>query len=508
VVAQINGSELMPEKVNILLVDDQPAKLLSYEVVLRPLGQNLIRAASARDALVELLKTEIAVILIDVEMPEIDGFQLAAMIREHPRFSATAIIFVSAVHLTQEDIARGYAMGAIEYAAVPVIPEVLRAKVRVFVDLYRKTRELQYLNDELEQRVAERTAELEASTRRQAILSREVDHRAKNAMAVVQSIVRLTQARNIDEYMSTLEGRIGALARNHTLLSESRWEGSNLLTIIEEELAPYRTNDPNRLTVSGPSIVLQPAASQNLALAIHELATNAAKYGALSAPQGRLSVVLSLQPNALVIEWDETGGPEISEPQTTGFGAKLIAASMNQHRGTFEFEWARSGLKCRLTIPRGTDVDGNSTGKSATTCINMATGSDHRPTALVVEDEPLIGMMIADHLAEFNFKVLGPFQRIDEAFSAVNERELDVALLDINLGGTLVYPIASRLREMNVPFIFISGYAADGVDDRFAGTPLLQKPVDKQQLFQTVLSVTGRAKPLPPIRSEPAPAVK
>jgi CheY-like chemotaxis protein len=130
------------EKVNILLVDDQPAKILSYEVILKDLGENLIKVTSGRQALEQLLKVDVAVILVDVSMPDLDGFELAALIRQHPRFETTAIIFVSAVHFTDIDRLRGYAMGAVDYVPVPVIPEVLRAKVRVFVDLYRKTRQL------------------------------------------------------------------------------------------------------------------------------------------------------------------------------------------------------------------------------------------------------------------------------------------------------------------------------------------------------------------------------
>ena len=153
------------EKVNILLVDDQPAKLLSYEVILRDIDENLIKASSGREALEQLLKTEIAVVLMDVCMPELDGFELAAMIRDHPRFRKTAIIFISAIHLTEVDRLRGYEMGAVDYVPVPVVPEVLCAKVKIFAELYRKSRQLEQLNAELERRVADRTAELERSNR-------------------------------------------------------------------------------------------------------------------------------------------------------------------------------------------------------------------------------------------------------------------------------------------------------------------------------------------------------
>src|SRR5579884_2486715 len=154
------------DKVNILMVDDQPAKLLSYETILSDLGENLIKATSAREALEHLLKSEIAIVLMDVSMPEMDGFELAAMMRQHPRYQKTAIIFVSAVHLTELDRLKGYEAGAVDYIPVPVIPAILRAKVAVFADLYRKTEQLEELNADLERRVEERTAALEASTAR------------------------------------------------------------------------------------------------------------------------------------------------------------------------------------------------------------------------------------------------------------------------------------------------------------------------------------------------------
>src|ERR1700730_17317935 len=139
----------MREKVNILMVDDQPAKLLSYEVILAELGENLIKANSGREALEYLLREDVAIVLMDVSMPELDGFELADMIRQHPRFQKTAIIFISGVHLTDLDQLKGYQRGAADYLSVPVNPELLRAKVSVFSDLHRKTHQLEALNREL-----------------------------------------------------------------------------------------------------------------------------------------------------------------------------------------------------------------------------------------------------------------------------------------------------------------------------------------------------------------------
>lgn len=137
------------DKVSILMVDDQPAKLLSYEAILSDLGENLIKANSGREALEHLLKNDVAVVLMDVSMPELDGFELADIIRQHPRFQRTAILFISAVHMSDLDRLKGYQRGAVDYISVPVIPELLKAKVSVFAELHRKTQQLEALNREL-----------------------------------------------------------------------------------------------------------------------------------------------------------------------------------------------------------------------------------------------------------------------------------------------------------------------------------------------------------------------
>jgi signal transduction histidine kinase len=136
----------MPEKINILIVDDQPGKLLTYEAMLAELGENLIMVRSGMEALEQLLKTDVALVLMDVSMPGMDGFETAQMIHDHPRFQNTPIVFVSGIHVTDLDRLKGYQHGAVDYVSVPVIPELLRAKVRVFAELHRKSQQLEALN--------------------------------------------------------------------------------------------------------------------------------------------------------------------------------------------------------------------------------------------------------------------------------------------------------------------------------------------------------------------------
>jgi signal transduction histidine kinase len=200
------AGRLRPDAVKILIVDDQPSKLLTYEAILSELGEELIRANSATEALEALLRHEIAVVLADVVMPDLDGYELAAMIRQHPRCQRTSIIFVSAVMMAEPDRLRGYASGAVDYVPVPVVPEILRAKVNIFAELYRKTRALEQLNAELEQRVAARTAELEATTAALREADRRKDeflamlaHELRNPLAPIRTAVQLLRLKELPE---------------------------------------------------------------------------------------------------------------------------------------------------------------------------------------------------------------------------------------------------------------------------------------------------------------------
>ena len=208
------------EKVSILLVDDQPARLMSYEVILGALGQNLVRAASGAEALERLMKEEFAVVLLDVSMPEMDGFETAALIHEHPRFERTPIVFVTGYQITDFDRLRGYELGAVDYVFVPVVPEILRSKVSVFVELHQQRRELQALNRRLEAAnaelaianstlEAEKTRELQALNRTLEQANAELAHANATLEAEVIERSRLEEAmratdRRKDEFLMML----------------------------------------------------------------------------------------------------------------------------------------------------------------------------------------------------------------------------------------------------------------------------------------------------------------
>jgi PAS domain S-box-containing protein len=609
-----------PDTVNILLVDDQPAKLLSYEVMLGGLGENLIKVASAREALEQLLKTDIAVILIDVCMPELDGFDLAKMIREHPRFQRIAIIFISAIHVSETDYLRGYDAGAVDYVPVPVVPEVLRAKVRVFSELYRKTRQLEELNRDLESRVSERTAALESAAARllqseqgrslalaagdmgswaydvscdtwtwdeghrrifgvdddfvptsnsirdaihpddvaaldaagkslsadspsyrietrvvrpngdvrwcaasavasfdaqarmmrvsgvttditerkdaemrQALLAREVDHRARNALAIVQAIIRLARADTLENYVQTIEGRIRALAQTHELLSQARWQGADVHRLVMEEVAPYRTAG-RRIAVDGPSAIVSPETAQSIALTLHELATNAAKYGALSAKDGELSVRWRLCEGRLTLDWTEKGGPGVTAPSSTGFGMKIINANLTSSgKGEARFDWRPEGLHCRIDIACG-QVAGPAKLEGARESPPAPHESPFGKKLLLVEDEALIGILLHDMLIDWGFEPSEPFFTLDEAMEAAAAGPFEGAILDMNLNGKSVYPLAELLQSRGIPFVFLTGYGQHTIDKRFASYPMLQKPVAPEALKAILKNASARSK--------------
>jgi signal transduction histidine kinase len=225
------------EPINILMVDDQPGKLLTYEAILSELGENLLTAHSAREALAHLLTTDIPIILIDVNMPELDGFELAKLIREHPRYQQTAIIFISAVHLTHLDQLKGYEHGAVDYITAPIIPQLLRAKVRVFADLYRKTAALQ--REMAERQRLEREAQRAQHFAMLGRLAAGVSHEIRNPLAALFLHVDLLEE---ELQQPTPESATQVIQ----VLAEIRMNLARLEDLVQDYLTLVRTSQIER----------------------------------------------------------------------------------------------------------------------------------------------------------------------------------------------------------------------------------------------------------------------
>jgi two-component sensor histidine kinase len=321
---------------------------------------------------------------------------------------------------------------------------------------------------------------------RQILLAEEVDHRARNVVAVVQSIMRLTRADTIDEYIGALDGRIGALSSAHRLLASSRWEGADLNRLVEEEFAPYRAERHERVSTRGPVVLLPPATAQTIALALHELATNAAKYGALSTASGRVALTWRTESGKLELVWVESGGPKVSLPTRRGYGSRAIIAGIErQLGGLVNFDWQAKGLHCTLSIPHDGNVDyGRPLERpqiDGVAAQAVAADSDDK-RVLLVEDEPLVSMMLADMLSAFGHKVDGPYSRFSDAILAAKSNNLRAGILDVNLGGEKTYAVADILTNRKIPFAFVTGYGPDTIVSAFAHAPVLQKPIEAAKL--------------------------
>jgi PAS domain S-box-containing protein len=186
---------------------------------------------------------------------------------------------------------------------------------------------------------------------RERTLACEVDHRAKNLLALVQAAVQLTHADIVKDFKAAIEGRLQALSNAHSLIAQSRWTGADLHSLVMEELAPYRAAETSRADISGPALVLEPKSAQTIAIVLHELTTNAVKYGALSVPSGRLRVEWSLGETQLVIRWSEADGPPVKPPSREGFGTRVIGRVVHDLEGKFQFHWNHDGLACEIIIP-------------------------------------------------------------------------------------------------------------------------------------------------------------
>jgi PAS domain S-box-containing protein len=319
------------------------------------------------------------------------------------------------------------------------------------------------------------------------LLAREVDHRAKNALAVAQSLIKLTKADTKEAYIEAVQGRMSALVRAHALLSQASWRGADLAQTIGDEMEPYVRS--GQASISGPRVTLAANAVQPVSMVFHELATNAIKHGALREPHGEVSLCWRAEEAALVFEWQELGGPPIAPPTRKGFGSTLLREVVTrQLRGALDLDWRPEGLKATVSLtPTMFRVEQKpASAPSKRTAARVARPSLTRDGArriLVVEDESLIAMELQSDLTRCGWTVLGPAQSLAEGLAAVEAEPLiDAAVLDVNLAGRAVYPLAAKLQARKTPFVFCTGYEMVDPEGLFPDTPILRKPINVEFL--------------------------
>ena len=346
-------------------------------------------------------------------------------------------------------------------------------------------------------------AQILRNEERQELLMREVNHRAKNALAVVQAVVQLSQADGMENFRQVVEGRIAALARAHDLLAGNRWRGVDLRGLIEEELNAFTDEHGRRVILDGPALRLPPELSQSVALVLHELATNAAKYGALRRDGGSLQVVWrQAEGPRLLLEWRETTTQAIQPPgDRHGFGSELLNRSIrSQLDGEITFDWASDGLKCRLSLPLQAKKKKVAPGASAKTTppprgkekapAKPAASSQRR--VLLAEDEPLVSMDLEARIAKFGFDVTAAVDSVETALQALEAGLPDIALLDANLHGESSVTVAVELHKRGVPIIFITGYdKIEGLPAELAAAPKLSKPILDDDLRRAMTELLG-----------------
>jgi signal transduction histidine kinase len=522
-----------PDAVNILVVDDQPAKLLTYETILGELGDNLITAGSATEALECLLKHEIAVVLVDVCMPELDGYELAAMIRQHPRYQRTALIFVSAVLMTDLDRLRGYECGAVDYVPVPVVPEILRAKVSVFAELYRKTRALERLNTELEQRVAERTAALESTAAALREADRRKDeflavlaHELRNPLAPIRTAVQLLRLKELppaqrDRARDVIERQVEHLVRLiDDLLDVSRITRGTIALHREpvsvgaivaravEATRPAIDLRRHTLTVSVPNELLivegdQTRLVQLLANILHNASkfTDAGGRISLRAVRSGQDVVISIKdsgvgipPEAISRVFDLFAQVH-TQPDPTqeglGIGLALVRRLAEMHGGKVSASSDGPGMGTEITVrlPLADAAWPFLTGRATAT--PQIPPCDPR-RILLVDDNRDAADALALQLQLAGHEVRVAYDGI-EALATGSEFEPDVVMLDLRMPRMDGYEAARQMRRLawgqRATLVALTGWGQpqDRQRTKDAGFDLhLAKPVTDFELFRAL----------------------
>ena len=344
-------------------------------------------------------------------------------------------------------------------------------------------------------KVARDVTERKEAEKLQRLLVDELNHRVKNTLATVQAIAShsLCRARNSEDFLSSFTGRVQALARAHHLLTERTWRGADVADLVREQVV-LGVVESNRVAFSGPALLLDPQSALHLALVLHELATNARKYGALSVPQGQLSVSWSMLANKgrmLVLQWSERGGPAVAAPSSVGFGTSLIQQALDAHGGSASIQYAAEGVTREIKLPLAEPVPLGSAASEAA-AVRAQSIAVLQPTdkpslrgkrILVVEDEALLSMDLEASLAAAGCHVVGPAATVETARKLITHEQCDAALLDVNLSGHPVDELAAALTKHAVPFAFLTGYGREALPRGFGEAKMLGKPFSQYEVL-------------------------
>ena len=332
------------------------------------------------------------------------------------------------------------------------------------------------------------------------LLMGEVNHRSKNLLAVVQAIAQRTMSTQPANFMESFGQRVQALVANQDLLVQSEWKAVSLVELVRSQLAHFKDASDTRVAFDGPPVDIAASASQALGMALHELATNAAKYGALSNELGSVAIGWGLRSDAagearFTMSWIESGGPPVAKPARRGFGSTVMGRMVKMtFGGDAEIDFAPTGLVWRIDCPAAGLIESSAMlapkSNGAALKEQPAQASGHR-RVLVVEDEPLIAMAIAHTLAEADYDVLGPAKSVAEALALLAQSGCDIALLDTNLGAETADPVARELIRRGMPFIVTSGYTREQQPEIMRKAPLLGKPVIPELLLAEIKRCLG-----------------
>jgi light-regulated signal transduction histidine kinase (bacteriophytochrome)/CheY-like chemotaxis protein len=338
--------------------------------------------------------------------------------------------------------------------------------------------------------------ERRSAQERQELMIAELNHRVRNILSLVRGLVAQSKenATSVEEFASMLGGRVQALARAHDQITNLNWAPVALRSLVESEAGAYLGARASRVKMDGPDVALDPKAFATLALVVHEMMTNSAKYGALADSTGQVEVVWKLdQGSTLTIDWKESGGPPVQPPSRRGFGTTIIERSVPfDLKGDAEIRFDLLGVQARFVIPANyVELMPSLAGAPSRVEANEPAPARISDTALIVEDNLIIAMSAEVILLELGARHVETAASVAQAILAIERAKPSFALLDINLGGESSIPIGKKLCEMNVPFIFATGYGERApIPEDLAFAPVIQKPYTRE----VVEAAIGRLK--------------